>query len=294
MLAPNIPAAQGDKYLRLRRTPRSWEQDFARYERGRNLSERTVKTYIWAINTLCQRVGKPIWEVKADDLLAFMEESPYPPRTTAQIVAACKQGHKWAAVRGHCKLNGVAAVSPPKIPKSKPNTHVTRETARRLLDAARTPLEIRVVYLGLYAGTRVSESAEMDTCHDKGDRLRFVGKGSAERDVPIHPELRQVLPVIFSRPPVTLGALGVTMRRLRDRVGACTTMGTPATAHALRRTCGTMLYEAGVAWEVADTFLGHTLPGAGARYIQIGWDRFLNAIERLDYYSGEPTQLSLW
>ena len=288
-----FPPAQGET-MRLRRKPLDWQADFWRYQRGRNLSERSIKTYIWCIRTITEAVGKPVWELTAPDLLAFMEGSTYPPRTTAQIVAAAKQGHKWAAVRGLCSLNGVMAVSPPKIPKSKPHTHVTQSTARSLLETARTPLEMRVVYLGLYAGTRVSESAAMDSCHDKGDRLRFVGKGDQERDVPIHPELREVLPVIFSNGPVTDATLGVTMRRLRDKVGALTTMGAPATAHALRRTCGTTMYQAGVAWEVADTVLGHTLPGAGARYIQIPWERLEEAVQQIDYYAGKPIQLALW
>lgn len=280
--------------MRRWRKPLDWEADFWRYERGRNLSERSIKTYLWALRIITRSTGKEVWELSPPDLMLFMETSPYPPRTTAQIIAAAKQGHKWAAVRGLCRLNGVMAVSPPKIPKSKPNSPVSLETARKLLESARTPYEIRLVFLGLYAGTRVSESAAMDTSHDHGDRLRFFGKGDQERDVPIHPELRERLPIIFSTSPPTLGTLGVTMRRLRDRVGAATTTGALATAHALRRTCGSTMYGNGIAWEVADTYLGHTLPGAGARYIEIGWGRLVQAMESLDYYAGVATQLHLF
>jgi site-specific recombinase XerD len=289
-----IPPWKSGEAMRRWRKPLDWEADFWKYEKGRNLSERSIKTYIWALRVITRSTGKEVWEITPPDLMAFMETSPYPPRTTAQIVAAAKQGHKWAAVRGLCALNGVMAVSPPKIPKTKPRSPVSLETARRLLGSVRTPYETRLVFLGLYAGTRVSESAEMDATHDKGDRLRFVGKGDQERDVPIHPELRDRLGFIFSTPPPSLGTLGVTMRRLRDRVGAITTTGEPCTAHALRRTCGSTMYANGAAWEVADTVLGHTLPGAGARYIEIGWERLVAAIGRLDYYAGTVQQLALW
>lgn len=134
----------------------------------------------------------------------------------------------------------------------------------------------------------------MDRDHAKRDRLRFFGKGNFERDVPIHPELRERLDYIFSTPPTSLATMTCTVRRLRDRVGAATTMGAPATTHAFRRTFGTAMYRAGARWEVADTVLGHLLPGAGARYIEIDWDSQVDAVNVVDYYAGQPSQLPLF
>lgn len=289
-----LPPEQPGDELRLRRTPRDWEADFTRYQRGRNLSERSIKTYIWGIRAVTEQLGKPIWEITSSDVMTFMESRSRSPRTTNQMVTAVKQGHKWAAVKGLCKLNGVMAVSPPKLPKQKRKPPVSRTTARRLLEAARTPYEVRVVWLSLYGGTRISESAAMEPSHYVGDRLRFVGKGGAERDVPIHPELERVLPVIFSTAPPSMSTLDTTMRRLRDKIGACDTFGRPATSHALRRTCGTVMYEVGVAWEVSDTILGHALPGQGDRYIEIPWASLVDAVNRIDFYAGSPIQLALW
>ena len=280
--------------MRLRRKPLDWEADFTRYQRGRNLSERSIRTYIWGIRAVTTQVGKPIWELTADDVMSFMESRSHSPRTTNQMVTAVKQGHKWAAVKGLCKMNGVLAVSPPKLPKQKQKPPVSLDTARRLLEAARTAYEVRVVWLALYAGTRISESADMAPKHFVGDRLRFVGKGGTERDVPVHPELEARLPFIFSQGPCSMSTLDTTMRRLRDRTGACDTFGYPATSHALRRTCGTAMYNAGVSWEVADTILGHALPGQGVRYIEIAWEKLVAAVRLLDYYAGVPSQLSLF
>jgi integrase len=287
-----LPAEEDS--MRLRRTPLDWEAEFTRYQRGRNLSERSIRTYIWGIRAVTEEVGKPIWEMNSDDVVAFMEARVRSPRTTAQMVTAVKQGHKWAAVKGLCKLNAVMAISPPKLPKQKAKPPVSKTTARRLLEAARTPYEVRVVWLALYAGTRISESAAMEPRHFVGDRLRFVGKGGTERDVPLHPELEARLPLVFSTDLPSLSTLDTTMRRLRDKVGACDTFGYPATSHALRRTCGTVMYDAGAAWEVSDTILGHALPGQGDRYIEIPWERQVNAIFSIDYYAGSPIQLSLF
>lgn len=139
VILPPRAVDTGDVVRLRRRPPRHWELDFTLYQRGRNLSERSIHTYIWALRRITEATGKPIWLLQPDDLLAFMESSPYNPRTTSQIVAATKQGHKWAAVRGYCLMNGVLAVSPPKVPKQKPKAPVSHMTARRLLEAARTP-----------------------------------------------------------------------------------------------------------------------------------------------------------
>ena len=279
--------------MRLRRQPLDWQEEFARYQRGRNLSERTVTTYLWGLKVITEWTGKGPWQITPQDLLAFMQGSTYPPTTTAQIVTAAKVGHKWSAVMGLCKLNGVMAIQPPKTRKPKKAPPVSLETARKMLTAAQSPTEKRVTFLPFYAGTRIGEAADMRKTHDGGDRLRFVGKGSIERDVPIHPLLREVLEKIFSVSPARSTA-GQTFQRLRDRVGALDIMGRPATPHSARRTCGQTMYNAGAPWEVADSVLGHALPGAGSRYIDIGWDLQVDAVNRIDYYAGLAVQLPLW
>lgn len=294
MFAPTIlPTAQGEVEMRLWRTPLDWEAEFTRYQRGRNLSERTIKTYIWGLRVVKDYTGKDPWQVGTADLVAFQEVSTYPATTTAQCITAAKQGHRWSAVVGLCKLNGVMAFQPPKVPKPKKSPPVSLETARRLLVAARTPTEKRVTFLPFYAGTRIGEAADMRTTHDGGDRLSFFGKGDIERSVPIHPLLRDELEEIFSESPARSTA-GQTFQRLRDRVGALDIMGKPATPHSARRTCGQTMYDAGAAWEVADSVLGHALPGAGSRYIDVGWEAKVGAVGLIDYFSGVPTQLALF
>lgn len=303
-----VPLAQGDLLdyapgggdgieegmRRFRDKPSSdWRAEFTRYCLGRNLSSDTVVTYLWGLKVLNEHTGKDPWEIGATDLRVFMEESPRPPRTKNQILSAARAGHKWAAAMGYCDLNGVLAVQGPKLPKRKRKPPVSPETARAFLVSARTPHEVRVVYFGLYAGTRVGESAAMTPDHLKRDRFRFIGKGDVERDVPIHPELEKVLPLIFQGQP-SRDTLIETMKRLRDRLGAVDTMGKPATSHSLRRTCGTTMYAKGASWEVADTVLGHALPGAGESYIEIGFDRLSEAVGLIDFYSDLPVQMALF
>lgn len=292
MFPPAEESFAGDR-VRLWRKPLDWEEGFALYQRGRNLSERTITTYLWGLKVLAKWTGKAPSELTTRDLMSFMQRSTYPATTTAQIITAGKQGHKWAAVMGLCELNGVMALSPPKTPKPKKAPPVSLETARRMLAAARTPTEKRVTFLPYYAGTRIAEAADMRKKHDGRDRLRFVGKGNIERIVPIHPLLREELEEIFSVSPARSTA-GQTFQRLRDRVGALDIMGRPATPHSARRTCGQTMYDAGAAWEVADSVLGHALPGAGSRYIDIAWDLQVAAVNLIDYFAGQPTQLALW
>lgn len=294
MFAPAIlPQAQGEVDMRLWRQPSDWQEEFARYQRGRNLSERTVTTYLWGLRVLTEWTGKDIWKVGTSDLLAFMQASTYPATTTAQIITAAKVGHRWAAVVGLCQLNGVMAIQPPKVPKPKKSPPVSLETARKMLTAAQTPTEKRVTFLPFYAGTRIGEAADMRKSHDGGDRLRFFGKGNIERTVPIHPLLRDELEEIFSVCPARSTA-GQTFARLRDRVGALDIMGKPATPHSARRTCGQTMYDAGAAYEVSDAVLGHAQPGAGNRYIDIGWELQVAAVNLIDYFADQPVQLTFW
>lgn len=280
--------------MRLRRKPSDWEADFASHLRGRNLSSDTIETYLWGLRVVTTWTGKPVWEIHGPDLEAFLESGTYQPRTAAQVLVAAKAGYRWAVKRRLCRPNGVLEVQAPKLPKRKRRPPVSHATARTLLTSARSRNEIRAVYFPLYAGVRISEAARMDSCHLYGnDRFRFIGKGDIERDVPIHPELKKVLPFIFSHKPPHISTLNVTMQRFRDRLQARDVMGKPATVHTLRRTCGTTMYRAGTLWEVADTVLGHSLP-VGDSYIEIDFSRLVEAVSLIDYFSDGLVQLALF
>jgi integrase len=111
--------------------------------------------------------------------------------------------------------------------------------------------------------------------HDKGDRLRFIGKGAKTREVPIHPELRAKLPMIFSQetraPNVTRLA-----RVMRQHTGVA------FRPHALRATFAHVLEEADVHHDVRASLLGHGST-VTMGYSGVSWRRKAHAIAKLDY-----------
>ena len=269
---------------------------FSAYEVGElGNSPRTAVSYSYSLKCLARWSGRDLFTLGskgANDLRAFKREADYKNTTKQQVVVAMHRFHEWGAQEGLWELNGILAVPSPKVrlPLKAP---LSLESARRVIEEAKRPLEKRVVLLGLYAGCRISESAEMDETHLAGGWLTFTGKGNKKRRVPVHPELANEIDDVLSFRPSSKQVLHSSFARLRDRIGLLDEEGETATSHTLRRTCGSALYDAGVPWEVVARLLGH---GADvtARYAKIRPDVLKDSIAKLDYYKGQPVQGTLF
>lgn len=268
-------------------------ENFAAYEIGElGHSGRTATSYRYSLKCLSTWTGKALADITANDLRAFKRDATYKNTTKQQVVVALKQFHKWGALEGYWPLDGIVAVPAPKV-ISHTRAPLSLPAARTLLTAAVKPLEKRVVLLGLYGGTRIHEAALMDESHLRGDVLTFIGKGSKKRKVPVHPELALHLDEIFSFKPSSEQVLHSSFARLRERTPILDEEGEVVTSHTLRRTCASVMYEAGVGWEVIAKILGH---GADvtASYAKISIGQMREAIATLDFYKGLPVQLQMF
>lgn len=255
-------------------------------------SSRTADSYGWSLRCLEGWAEKQAHELTSDDLVRFKRESTYAPATIQGVVVALRAFHEWGALEGYWKLNGIRAVKTPRV-TNPPKPPVGMETARVLLESCRTPLETRLVFLGLYGGLRISEAAKLGEREWRFDRLKFAGKGAKVREVPLHPELGKRRAEILSTTPSSPGVLQSSLERLRRRVNARDLDGNPVPSHALRRTFASTLYDQGTPYEVVGKLLGH---GADvtARYARISWDKMAEHVNSLDYYEGEAVQLELF
>lgn len=274
------------------RKHRDYLGEFHRYqveELGR--SPRTAISYGWSLRTLMRWADKRVEDITSDDLRSFKRESSYAPATVQGIVVALRAFHEWGALEHYWPLNGISAVKTPRVNKP-PREPVSKETARTLLENCRTPLDYRVVYFGLYAGLRISESAAITEREWRFDRLKFYGKGNKLRSVPLHPELEKRRNLILSAHPKNANVLQSNLSRLRSDLNAVDLDGCPVPSHGLRRTFATTLYET-TPYEVVGKILGH---GADvtSRYAKIPFDKMEEAVRGLDYYEGEPVQLELF
>lgn len=255
-------------------------------------SPATAKGYIGMGKMAAKQLDKHVLRIDSEDLITLISKADWSPATKRAMVVAFHQIDDFAAMKGFGKRNGIAHLKTPKVPRNKRAPLYSRD-AFRLLESVETGIQVRTVYLGLFAGTRIAESSSIKEENWQEGTLVFTGKGSKRRSVPVHPELDKVKDTILGNPPASKISAGVIFGRLRDRLDLRDTDGLPATPHTLRRTFATALYETGATWEVVGTLLGHDL-GVTDSYVRIGDDTMREHVERVEYLSGEPVQLRLF
>lgn len=252
--------------------------DFAKYLVNEcNLTPSTAFTYEQGLLRLEKFIGKDASEITPDEIRAFMRNTDYHPATKSSTLVAMKAFHKWGSLEGLWPMNGIMALRAPKqviIPKPA----LSADEARTLIDACRRNNEFRLVYLGLYQGTRITESSligDREWNHMKGS-LRFEGKGRKVREIPVHPE------VALKRKKILEGnASRGTLKHVARSLAFYT--GVDYTSHSLRRTFSVMLSEARVPREVIGAMLGHAPISTTERYTPVRFDEMQEAIAKLVY-----------
>lgn len=259
----------------IRQTPRV---EFAEYlVRECNLSPSTAWTYEQGLLRLERFTKKDATEIAVDDVRRFMRDTDYHPSTQSGALVALKAFHKWGALEGYWKLNGIMALRSPRQ-RRDPKPALIPEEALKLIDACRRPNDFRLIYLGLFAGLRVSDSARITEGEWLPDRLRFaMQKGHKPIDIPVHEELFRVRGKILDN-ETSRGTLKQVARSLSYYTGV------GFTSHTLRRTFATTLIEEGVQEGVVEALLGHSPSSVlRARYAQVTFKEKVAAVERLRY-----------
>lgn len=249
-----------------------------------HLSPNTAFAYDAALQRPERHYDKPAEMLSIPEMRAWIRDTAWDvmtgeglqPRTQNLTVCAIKALHRWGMLDDKPWANPkMLALRGPKITES-PKEYLTPAQARVFLDACNRPTAYRVVWLGLYAGLRVSESAELTSEDWRDDRLKFIGKGRKWREVPIHRDLAPKKDIILSR-PTTRNTLKATMRSLS------VVLGIKAGSHTLRHTFARMLREERVTREVVGSLLGHAPKTTTEIYDPVAdWEKF-EAMDKLDY-----------
>lgn len=285
--------------MRLRRLPTDDDVlgEFSEYQLDElRHSDQTMRGYRQQLCAVARQLNKRIVEVTPKDIRYEVKRDESSALSTRQLrVAAFRQLHMWGLLEEEGWANpAMLGVKAPKSPPRLPQPPISLHDARKLLSICEYPNDYRLVYLGLYALTRVEESAKMGPEHFHKDRLTFIGKGNKERTVPVHPELGRVLPLFLHKKPKSKGVLMARMTTLRDRYEIRDIKGKPATSHSLRRTGADFLYDrAGIEKEVVAMLLGHG-GDVTSLYAPVRFPRMKEAIGKIDYDSGQPIQLTLF
>ncbi|MGH3465092.1 MAG: tyrosine-type recombinase/integrase, partial [Kribbellaceae bacterium] len=280
----------------------------------RDLSTHSVRAYVADVRGLLVHLAR----LGHDDLttadirgirswLAQQQALGRARGTIARRATAARVFTAWAHRTGHAPTDPGLLLGSPKAHRSLPGV-LGRSAAEALLDVAATaaaaggPVGLRdhAILELLYAtGIRVSELCGLDLEDLDLDRrrLRVVGKGGTEREVPIGdvavdalrsylergrgataPERGAAVAVFFNRRGKRISSRDV--RSLVEKYRRDTLAGRRVSPHTLRHSFATHLMEGGADIRAVQELLGHMSLGTTQRYTHVSRRRLFDAYRR--------------
>ncbi len=271
----------------------------------RRLSPNTVAAYradLTGLAGFLARGGSDLFSATHPLLrrwLAHLQTRGYARSSIARKAASARSMYRFASRKGVVKSNPAALLAAPKTGSALPAV-LKKGEAAALMEAPRggepVALRDRAVLELLYAtGLRVSELCGLDVDDawlDRG-RVRVLGKGSREREVPIGEVAGEALEsyLVRGRPPMVPPPGGSALffnrrgRRLtpRDVRGLVeqyrrrVLAGRRASPHTLRHSFATHLMEGGADIRAVQELLGHANLAVTQRYTHVSRGRLFSA-----------------
>jgi len=277
--------------------------EFLAYVSGyRGLSPRTITAYTADLRIfrrfLESRLGRvpPPCTITRETVLQFaVSLKGVSPATVHRRCAGLSSFFLFLQDMGYAQTNPARQVPLPKLSKPLP-VCLTRETVRKLLEAAKTPWDKALVVLLLSAGLRRSEAAAitLDDLDLANKQLLVRGKGSKERIVPLADEaVGAIEEYLRHRVKTTSRHLFVSRRQGRpvhhrviaDMLGRVIKraglQGQRISPHALRHTFASHLVRSGVDLRTVQDLLGHTDLKTTAMYLHSDVRTKMAAVRRL-------------
>lgn len=222
-------------------------------------------------------------------------------RTSTALICTCLRSfYRWATRRGHFPSSPADELRPGQrdrpLPRALPGWQI-----RQLMDKLDSPpaglgdderaewtRNRRIVRALLYTGVRLAELAGVrppDVDIDERT-MRILGKGGAERLVPLHPDLVGDLaaalasggPLFPSRRGGPISAAGISEMFRRFVQGQ---LGVACTAHQLRHSVAVRLLREGVDIRLIGDLLGHQSLNTTKRYTHLNTADLSGAVGRI-------------
>jgi integrase/recombinase XerD len=298
----NLPEPVGDTNLAPSTPRHSAERLITLYLRTLT-SPQTIKTYNTElrmfVSYLEEEIGKRLEELTAEDISLYREHliKTYSAATAAKKLAVLRRFLIFTYMAGATAVNPEALrffAKSPRVRQDPSYNVLTEDELSRMLSAARMSNYRDYVLLALMAGCGLREAEVVEISigdfREAGNDqvlLRIRGKGDKVRNVPISPELWQLVQkfVLLSgrsfnshldaRKPLFVSRVGkdktLTTRSVQNivkkyaREASITKAISP---HSIRHTVGTNMAINEAPLLVIQQFLGHSDPKTTLRYIR--------------------------
>jgi len=166
-------------------------QDWVLWQRGRGMSDKTITDRLTIIRRIPDAAA-----ITPQGVDRFLTSAAWAKATRANYHGAIRAWCKWLIITGRRADDPTTIATTPKVKKGRPRP-VADEHLMILLDTRMYKRTRAMILLAAYAGLRVSEIAAI-----KGDdvnTITVVGKGDKERQVPLHPILKDLAAVMPRR-----------------------------------------------------------------------------------------------
>jgi integrase/recombinase XerD len=266
-------------------------------------SPQTIKTYNTELRMfvayLGGKIGKGLEELTAEDISLYREHliGTYAAATAAKKLAALRRFLIFTYMAGATAVNPEALrffAKSPRVRQDPSYNVLTEEELSRMLGAARTTNYRDYVLLAVMAGGGLREAevvniriGDFQEVSDGQILLRIRGKGDKIRNVPISPELWQLIQRFVlltgrsfnshldARKPLFRSRVGqdktLTTRSIRNIVkkyARAAGIVKAISPHSIRHTVGTNMAINEAPLLVIQQFLGHEDPKTTMRYIR--------------------------
>ncbi len=278
----------------------------------RHLSPHTVAAYrldLSQLATFLERQHGTLGSATYPELRRFLAQQAtlgYARSSIARRVGAIRTFYRWASARGVVGNDPSALLGRPKVANRLPSVLRPAEAAAlveapeaaetaKALEGAVVLRDRAVLELMYGSGLRVGEVAglTLDRLDLDRARVRVIGKGSKEREVPMSEFAVEALEVYLrhARPQMNPDEPSAVaffnrrkhplsprdIRRLVGRYGATLPSGRRVTPHTLRHSFATHLLEGGADIRAVQELLGHASVATTQRYTHVSRTRLFEA-----------------
>lgn len=290
---------------------------FSYISKEKDSSPLTISTYRYSLNRLFQFHPNSILDFNEDKAKSFLihikDNLHLTNRTINKYVSSCKSFFKYLIREKHIKENPFIFFDTLKVKSSPPKYLNTREITsiinyfnRKLSlskdEYSKTKLiRDRTIFLSmLFTGFRRAEVANLKLSNIIKVQsantyvFKFIGKGSKERTVPIHPSLyvelinyfkfrKSNLPNVFLSPdnkkPITLKTIWYIFNDIRTHVPLSINL----TPHVIRHSFATHLLDKQTDIRTIQELLGHSDIKTTQIYTHVFEENKLEAIKHLNF-----------